>query len=325
MWLAIPAIVVLGLFVYEYRLRRPDQLILFESAGVIGFRKARWYPRHFSLAIPGTTHLMEIKAEASAKGSMPVVVKMAVSVAAARESIAALIRAGGWNSGAVAKASKDLETLLFAQIKEFTERSGLEDLSSEPLRDHLMQRAATSRQLFGLDIIALTVQAIDPVDASIAEALRQRESARILEQTESLNQRARVVAADVRLRADEQIAALAHTLELRKLSLRKAEQEQEAHLSQRRVEDELKRSRMKLDFDREEMNLLKDNPHLLLLTPQAARLAEASQTLKNARTVVSLAPGDADSGAKLLGLFQLFLENVMNPSPKPGEKKARNS
>jgi hypothetical protein len=325
MWLAIPAIIVLALFVYEYRLRRPDQLILFESAGVIGFRKARWYPRHFSLAIPGTTHLMEIKAEASAKGSMPVIVKMAVSVAAARETIAALVRAGGWNSGAVAKASKELETLLYAQTKEFTELSGLEDLSTEALRDHLMQRAATSRQHFGLEIIALTVQAIDPVDASIAEALRQRESARILEQTESLNQQARVVEAEARLRADEQIAAFAHTLELRKLDLKKAEQEQEALLAQKRVEDELKRSRMKLDFDREEMNLLKDNPQLLLLTPQAARLAEASQTLKNARTVVSLAPGDAESGTNLLGLFQLFLENVMHASPKPGEKKTRNS
>ena len=82
---------------------------------------------------------------------------------------------------------------------------------------------------------------------------------------------------------------------------------------------------MKLDFDREEMKLLKENPQLLLLTPQAARLAEASQTLKNARTVVSLAPGDAEAGAKLLGLFQLFLENVLNGSPKTGEKKTGRS
>jgi hypothetical protein len=325
MWLAIPAVVIVALLMYEYRLRRPDQLILYESAGVIGFRKTRWYPRHFSLAIPGTTHLLEIKAEAAAKGSMPVIVKMAVSVAAARESIAALIRTGGWNAGAVAKASKELETLLYAQVKEFTERAGLEDLSSEALRNYLLERASTSRQLFGLEIIALTVQTIDPVDPSIADALRQRESARILEQTESLNQKARVVAADARLRADEQIASFAHTLEMKKLDLKKEEQEREAILAQRRVEDELKRSRMKLDFDRDEMKLLKDNPQLLLLTPQAARLAEASQALKNARTVVSLAPGDADSGTKLLGLFQLFLENVLNGSPKTGEKKSRNT
>jgi hypothetical protein len=256
---------------------------------------------------------------------MPVVVRMAVSVAPARESVAALIRAGGWNSGAVTKASRDLETLLTAQVKDFTERSGVEDLSSEPLRDHLLKRAATSRENFGLEIVSLTVQSIDPVDPSIADALRQRESARILEQTESLNQKARVAAADARLHADEAIVTFNHTLELKKLDLKKEEQEREAYLAQRRVEDELKRSRMKLEFDGEEMRLLKDNPQLLLLTPQAARLAEASQALKNARTVVSLAPGDADAGTKLLGLFQLFLENVVNGSPKAGEKKPKNS
>lgn len=320
MWLVLPAVIIVGLFAYEYRLRRPDQLILFESAGVIGFRKARWYPRHFSLALPGTTHLVETRVEASAQGNMPVVVRIAVSVAAARDSIAALIRTGGWNPGAVARASKELETLLSAQVKEMTERSGLEELASESLRDHLMQRAATSRQNFGLEIIALTVQSIDPVDASIAEALRQRESARILEQTEALNQKARVAASEAKLRADEQIAAITHALELKNLALKKEEQEREGQLATQRVEDELKRSRMKLEFDREEMGLLKEHPQLLLLTPQAARLAEASQTLKNARTVVSLAPGDAEAGGKLLGLFQMFLENMLNGSPKTGDQ-----
>ncbi len=320
MWLALPAVIIVGLFAYEYRLRRPDQLILFESAGVIGFRKARWYPRHFSLALPGTTHLVETRVEASAQGNMPVVIRIAVSVAAARDSIAALIRTGGWNPGAVARASKELETLLSAQVKEMTERSGLEELASESLRDHLMQRAATSRQNFGLEIIALTIQSIDPVDASIAEALRQRESARILEQTEALNQKARVAASEAKLKADEQIAAITHALELKNLALKKEEQEREGQLATQRVEDELKRSRMKLEFDREEMGLLKEHPQLLLLTPQAARLAEASQTLKNARTVVSLAPGDAEAGGKLLGLFQMFLENMLNGSPKSGDQ-----
>lgn len=323
MWLVIPAVIIVGLFAYEYRLRRPDQLILFESAGVIGFRKTRWYPRHLSLALPGTTHLVETRVEASAKGNMPVVVRIAVSVAAARDSIAALIRTGGWNQGAVAKASKELETLLSAQVKELTERSGLEELSSDVLRDHLIQRAATSRQNFGLEIIALTVQSIDPVDTSIAEALRQRESARILEQTEALNQKARVAASEAKIRADEQIAAITHALELRRLDLKKEQQELEGQLATQRVEDELKRSRMKLEFDREEMDLLKEHPQLLLLTPQAARLAEASQTLKNARTVVSLAPGDAEAGGKLLGLFQMFLENMLNGSSKPGEQPDR--
>jgi hypothetical protein len=325
MWFAIPFIALIAVALYEYRLRRPDQLILFESKGAIGFRKARWYPRHFSLALPGTTHLMELRIEASAKGNIPIVVKMAATVAAAKENIAALIRVGGWSLSAVNKAAKELETVLHGLVKERTEKFELEGLSSEGLREYLVQRAGISRENFGLDILSLIVQSLDPVDQSIAEALRQRETARILEKTESMNQNARVAAAQAKIQADEQIGRAEHELGLRKFDQKKVEQEREAQLAQNRVEDEMKRNRMRLEFDREEMNLVKENPQLLLLTPQAARLAEASQSLRNAKTVVSLSPGDAEQGAKLLGLFQLFLENIVNAPPKQAGKKSKES
>ncbi len=47
---------------------------------------------------------------------------------------------------------------------------------------------------------------------------------------------------------------------------------------------------MRLAFEKEELEVLKSSPELLMLTPQAARLAEASQNLKNARTVISYHP-----------------------------------
>ena len=47
-----------------------------------------------------------------------------------------------------------------------------------------------------------------------------------------------------------------------------------------------------------------------MLTPQAARLAEASQSLKNARTVVSLAPGDTQ-GAEILGIFHSIIRTAL--------------
>ena len=68
---------------------------------------------------------------------------------------------------------------------------------------------------------------------------------------------------------------------------------------------------MQLSLQREEMRLLKENPELLLLTPQAARLAEASQALKNARTVVSLSPGDAQQSPEILGMFHQLLQNAV--------------
>ena len=53
------------------------------------------------------------------------------------------------------------------------------------------------------------------------------------------------------------------------------------------------------------------SPELLMLTPQAARLAEASQNLKNARTVISLTPQDSAHGSELLALFHELLEKAL--------------
>ena len=60
--------------------------------------------------------------------------------------------------------------------------------------------------------------------------------------------------------------------------------------SPQRLEDELVRNRMRLAFEKEGLEVLQISPELLMLTPQAAPLAEASQSLKNARTVISLSP-----------------------------------
>ncbi len=321
MWYILPILVLVGALAYEYRLRRPDQLILFDAAGTIGFRRVRWYPRHFSLALPGTTYPMELNLDATAKGGIPIVVKLALSIAASRNAIASLVRVGGWNIHAVEKAAKELATALHGQVKQLTETLGLEDVTSDRLRDALMQQAEITRTDFGVDIVSMTVQSIDAVDPSIAEALRQRESARIKEQTEELRQLARVAEAHARTKADDQIRDMEHAVELKKLALKRKEQEEEAHLAEFRTEEELKRNRMRLAFDKEEINILKDNPALLLLTPQAARLAEASQSLRNAKTVISLSPSEAEQGTKLAGIFQLFLENYLNTGKSPKDKK----
>ena len=69
---------------------------------------------------------------------------------------------------------------------------------------------------------------------------------------------------------------------------------------------------MRLAFEREELDVLKSSPELLMLTPQAARLAEASQNLKSARTVVSLVPQDLAHGSELLGLFLNLLHKALD-------------
>jgi len=48
---------VLILFIlFEFRVRKPDQIVLADVHGKIVQRKARFYTRHFSLAVPATIH-----------------------------------------------------------------------------------------------------------------------------------------------------------------------------------------------------------------------------------------------------------------------------
>jgi hypothetical protein len=46
---AVVILVAVVFAAFEYRVRQPDVLVLFESKGKIGLRAGAIYPRHFSL------------------------------------------------------------------------------------------------------------------------------------------------------------------------------------------------------------------------------------------------------------------------------------
>ena len=101
----IVGIVVVGfvlLALFEYRIRQPDALVLYETKGRIGFRKGLLYPRHFSLPLKRTTSPIQMTIEVTAAGNLEVIVKLAGSVVPSLEHIHSLIRVGGWSSDAVA-------------------------------------------------------------------------------------------------------------------------------------------------------------------------------------------------------------------------------
>jgi hypothetical protein len=321
MWYVIGlCILICIIIIYEYRLRKPDQIVLSESGGKIVLRKARFYPRHFSLAIPGTASSLNLNIEVSAKGNLDVRVKLVVTVVPSLVNISSLIRVGGWGKESITKASKALETIIFSFVKEFVEKYEIEELSSEKIYNYVHQKVGVSKESVGLDLISLVVQSFDAIDTKISEALKQQESARILEQTESLNQKARITAAKAKLSADEEIALLESELELKKYDLKKQLEEKESFLAQKRIEDEIRNNKLRLDFEKEELAMLKNSPELLLLTPQAARLAEASQALKNARTVVSLSPNEIAQGSDLIKIFHDFMSTVVNNYSKKQDK-----
>jgi len=309
----IAGIVIVGailIILFEFRIRQPDFLVLYESNGRIGTRKGLFYPRHFSLKLQRTTYPVHMTVEATAAGNLGVRVKLVGSVAPSLDHIQSLIRVGGWNHDAVARATDEVQVLLQGLVKEYTERSGINALSSANVLTYLNEHAAVVNEKYGVELISLAIQSLDPTDPDIADALRQQEQARLLEQTEHLNQQARVATARAKAQADEEIAAMDHSLDLKKVELKKLLLEKEAALTHQSLTDELARNRMRLAFEIEELEVLKSSPELLMLTPQAARLAEASQNLKNARTVISLTPQDAMHGSELLNLFQELLQKA---------------
>jgi hypothetical protein len=151
----------------------------------------------------------------------------------------------------------------------------------------------------------------EPGDPKISEALREQEQARIVERTEDLRQQARIAAARTKLKADEEIALLENGLEMKRFEMKRTQLQQESVLADLRIDEELGRNRKRLMFEKEEFDMLKNSPELLMLTPQAARLAEASQGLKNARTVVSLSPQDLAQGSDLVATFQRLLQSAL--------------
>lgn len=305
-------LLVILVLVVEYRIRQPDVLVLYEKKGQLSIRKGLIYPRHFSLPLRRTTHPIQLNVQATAAGNLGVNVKLAGAFVPAMEHLQTLIRVGGWNSDVLIRASEGACILLEALVKQYTERSEIHMLSSAGIVEFLSEHSRELEDKFGVELISLVVQSVEAKDVEIADALRQQEQARLLEQTEHLNNQARVAAAKAKFQADEEIAEMDHTLELKKAELEKILLEYESAIAQQRVEDELKRSRLRLAFEKEELEILKNNPELLVLTPQAARLAEASQGLKNARTVISLTPQDLAHGSDLLTLFQEFLQKALD-------------
>jgi hypothetical protein len=304
-------LIIIALILFEYRVRQPDVLVLFESDGQINIRKGLIYPRHFSLALKRTAHPIQLSMESSAAGNLVMNIKLVGSVAPSLDHLSALIRSGGWDTNAVANAADEAQVVLQGLIQRYTEQHEVQDLSSNEILNDLNQQTSLIREKLGLELISLGVLSLEPADPEITFALRQQEQARLLEQTEKLNHQARAAAARAKYETDEEIAAMEHALELKKARLDMELIEEESTLSQQRLEHELARNRMRLAFEKEEVEILKGSPELLMLTPQAARLAEASQNLKNARTVISLTPQDLANGPELLELFQAFLQRAL--------------
>jgi len=190
------------------------------------------------------------------------------------------------------------------------------EVTREKLGEALRTRLRDLSPNLGVTIASVVVSAAEAADKKIADAIRQKEEARIQEETERANQQRRIATEKLRLKADDTIARLKHEMEMARLRLRETEELAAAQLDQKILEKEAEKKRLNLEIEREEVALLAQNPELLMLAPQLSRLVEASQQLKNARTVVTLSPEITDTLPKVLqSLVDAFQKHRSQPTP----------
>ncbi len=163
--IAIVVLLVVALAIFEYRVRQPDMLVLYESKGKIALRSGLMYPRHFSLPLKRTTSPIHLTVEATAVGNLGVNVKLVGSVAPDLDNVQALIRVGGWNSEAASRAAEETGILLEGLVKEYAEHAEINALSSTGLMEYLNKRSDLFKERFGVELISLAVQSLDPTNS----------------------------------------------------------------------------------------------------------------------------------------------------------------
>ena len=235
------------------------------------------------------------------------------------ELIAILLRTGTKGKSAIEMAEEILRSaggtfkgLAGKDIDEITK------ITREQINSDVKKRLQETETSLGIKVTSVTVYSAEAADKKIADAIRQREEARIQEEAEKISQAARIAQTRVQIEANERIAEAQHALTIKELKLREKQEAVTAELERKKAEQEIERRQLFLDLERQEVELLTQNPSLLLLTPQVARLAEASQQLKGAKTVVSIS---SDLMESLPQPFQNFLTWLGNQQGNGDDRK----
>lgn len=290
LWLIVVIVMggIIGFCLWFFRLKRPDELILLERKGKIILWKRRIFPRKLCLVLPSTIHSIGVEVNTQARGKLDIMVRLSISFFADRDNIENLIKVCGWTPQALEKAGKELQASVQGFVGEIVEPMDAAELSREIIHEQIIDRLKSYEPQLGVKVTSVTVYCAEATDRKIADTLRKREEARLQEETEKAIQASRLAQALAKVEADEKIAEAQHSLAMKELDLRKESESATAELAKAEEQQALERRRLQLEVEREEIELLRKNPNLLLLAPQVTKLVEASQSLKNAETVVSI-------------------------------------
>ncbi|MDZ7260727.1 MAG: hypothetical protein ONB05_01215 [candidate division KSB1 bacterium] len=313
-WSIIGVILLLGVgfSFWFFGRKHPDELILIERKGKVAIWKRAIYPKRLCLSLPNTIRSVTTEVKTQARGKMDAIVKLSVTFYADPEHVDNLIRIGGWSSEALVNAGKELAGTLQGIVGEIIEQIDITEMTREFIARNVKARLDDMAGNLGLQIPAVTVISAEAVDPRIAEAIKMREEARIQEDTEKAVQASRIAQAKMKAVADQKIAEAEHETLMKNFSLRKIQEAEAAALAKATVEQQAERRRVELEVEKAEIEMLAKNPSLLLLAPQLTRLAEASQQLKNAETVITIS---ADLLNKLPQPLQQIFGLLKNAEP----------
>ncbi|RKY77224.1 hypothetical protein DRQ12_08660 [candidate division KSB1 bacterium] len=326
-WLVILALlVILGVLIFWlFGWKKPDQLVLIEKKGRVTLWQHRLYPKKLCLVLPATMRTVPIEVTAPARGKIDVVIKLAATFFPNPEQAHNLIRVGGWSIDAIDKVSGELKGTLQGMVGEIVELHDVTKITCDSIGSEIKKRLKEVEANLGVKVTSVMVYSAEAADKKIADAIRQQEEARIQEEAEKVSQAARIAQTKAQIEANEQIAEARHALTIKELKLREKQEALLAELEQKKAEQEIERRRLFLDLEREEVNLLTQNPSLLLLTPQVTRLAEASQQLKSAKTVVSVSSDLIESLPQPFQSFLTWISQQQSGNDKKELKKQTKS
>ena len=308
----IAAVIIwIGLF----KRKHPDQLVLIERKGEVFLWKKAFYPKPFCLSLPSTVRSISTEVKTQAKGKLDAAIKLVITFYADPGQITNMIRIGGWTVNALSRIEKELAGTAQGIVGEIVEPLDITEMTREVIAKNMKNRLDAIGPNLGIKITAVTVTSAEAVDRKLAEAIKQREEARIQEDTERAVQASRIAQAEMKSNAERKIAESEHQIALKKYELRKIEEEKAAVLAKAAVEQQTERRRLELAVEKDEVEMLTKNPSMLLLAPQLTRLTEASQQLKNAETVITLS---SDIFNKLPLPVQQIL-NSLKTETKSGE------
>jgi hypothetical protein len=289
--IAIIAIIV------QIKIREPHQIIVKEKNGKFEASLQKLYLKCRSLPLSCEENFFESEFKATSSGNIEIKIKLNGSASIDFEKLDNLIKKGGWNEKALQNATEKFMSMAIGYLKSRIEKLEIEEINLEKI-DYLIFNAKKESAEFGISIKNFSATNLEILDEKAKEAIRAKESARLNKKNEEYLQNLKYDIEKKKCELELKLLEEKKNLSSQKKVLNEIEAENENHIKKLQAEFEKEIQQIKLEVEKQELELLKKHPELLLFSPQAARLIEASQSLKNARTIVNLS-GEAAKGVDI--------------------------